>query len=66
MPNYMIFTNACGQQEAATLDEARTLAAQMAAPEWDQPRIFQWLPGCAGSDCTCAGQIHPQSREIPS
>jgi len=34
------------------------------APEWDKPKVFEFLPGCAGTDCQCGGKIHPKSQEI--
>jgi hypothetical protein len=33
-------------------------------PEWDKPRVFEFLTGCARTDCQCGGQIHPKSKEI--
>jgi len=33
-------------------------------PDWDKPRVFEFLPGCVGTDCQCGGQIHPKSKQI--
>lgn len=62
MAKYTVFTNTAGEYPAATLAEARFLAQNLDAPEWDRPRIFEWLPMC--TDCTCGGQIHPKSTEV--
>jgi hypothetical protein len=60
---YLVFSNSCGQVEAADITAARVAAERMNAPDWDQPRIFSRLKGCAGTDCTCEGQIHPRLAE---
>ena len=58
---YTVFTSTAGQYTANSLDEARLLADSIDAPDWDRPRIFEWLPMC--TDCTCGGQVHRQSVE---
>lgn len=63
MTGYLIHTSFAGEFSAATLKDARNIAARLDTPEFDKPRIFQWLDGCPG-DCTCGGQIHPQSIEV--
>lgn len=58
---FLIFTATCGEFPAESLEEARAIAARLAAPAFDKPRIFKFLPACG---CECGGQIHPQSEEI--
>lgn len=65
---YITISSTAGEKVSKTLKMARIAAAEMKsrAEIFDTVRIFKFLKGCSGSDCTCSGQIHPRREFIES
>lgn len=61
----LITTNTAGEMESSDeMMQANYDFMCCITPDWDKPRVFEFIPGCEGTDCECGGMIHQKSKEI--